>query len=249
MNLKTLFSIIIFILKIFIIIGDFVLFLLKTLLLKIKQTASGINTFYSFLSISLKIKYLKIKIKASDFKFNTSQELTVQRLKRNRIKFKIRKNYLSIKRSFRKFFTRPFKGKPKPTIAFQEAKNKVSFFPKLKYFSFGLVFSAIFIFFPVLFFIFLQQLPNPQELTIREMPQTTKILDRNGALLYQVYANENRTLIPLSDVPQNLKNAHKIKYQTTLQVHTPAMPSKWRGAASRQLIGSLGGISPIRNGS
>ena len=207
MNLRMLFSAIIFILKILIKIGDLVLFLLKVLSMGIKNIASGIRTFFSFLSISFKIKVLKIKIKASDYRFTASQKLATQRIKRNRTKFKIRKNYLSVKRKFKRFFTRPFKTKPKQKVTFQERKKEVTFFPKLKYFFLGLGFSSLFIFLPILFFIFLSQLPNPQELTVREMPQTTKILDRNGNLLYQIYANENRTIVPLSDIPQNLKDA------------------------------------------
>jgi 1A family penicillin-binding protein len=210
MDLKMLFSAIIFILKVLIKIGDFVFFLLKTLSLGVRKTSSAVRTFFSSLSISIRIKLLKLSIKASDLKLSTSQELTTQRIKRNRIKFKIRRKYLSFKKGLRKikrFFTEPFKNVKKTQVAYQEPKKEVSFLPKLKYFSFGLVFSSIFIFFPILFFIFLQQLPNPQELTIREMPQTTKILDRNGTLLYQIYANENRTLVSLSEIPQNLKNA------------------------------------------
>lgn len=54
---------------------------------------------------------------------------------------------------------------------------------------------------------FFWDLPNPQILSTRQVPQTTKIFDRNGTLLYQIYANQNRTLVPLSDIPQELKEA------------------------------------------
>ncbi|HEX7042529.1 MAG TPA: transglycosylase domain-containing protein, partial [Patescibacteria group bacterium] len=40
-----------------------------------------------------------------------------------------------------------------------------------------------------------------------QFPQTTKIYDRNHHLLYQFYANQNRTIIHLSDVPKYLKEA------------------------------------------
>jgi len=78
---------------------------------------------------------------------------------------------------------------------------------RIKYFIFGGFFSFILIFLPILFLIFLQNLPNPKELSLREISQTTKIYDRNGFLLYQIYANENRTLVPLNLVPKNLINA------------------------------------------
>jgi 1A family penicillin-binding protein len=78
---------------------------------------------------------------------------------------------------------------------------------RIKYFIFGGFFSFVLIFLPILFLIFLQNLPNPKELSLREISQTTKIYDRNGFLLYQIFANENRTLVPLSSVPNDLVNA------------------------------------------
>lgn len=85
--------------------------------------------------------------------------------------------------------------------------SSLSFFVKVKYFFAGAVFSFIFFFFPLLSIIFLQDLPNPKMLSLGEIPQTTKIFDRNGTLLYQIYANQNRTLVPLSDIPVHLKQA------------------------------------------
>jgi penicillin-binding protein 1C len=78
---------------------------------------------------------------------------------------------------------------------------------KLKFFIIGFLFCVIFVSIPLLLYIFLSSLPNPKLLTEREFPQTTKIFDRNGTLLYQIYANENRTLVPLSSIPKNLVNA------------------------------------------
>lgn len=43
-------------------------------------------------------------------------------------------------------------------------------------------------------------LPSPEELITKEQPLTTRILDRNGKMLYRVYEHENRTLVPLSAV-------------------------------------------------
>jgi penicillin-binding protein 1C len=78
---------------------------------------------------------------------------------------------------------------------------------KFKYSFIGAIFSLVFIFIPVLIFLFLTNIPNPNELTTREIAQTTKIYDRNGSLLYQIYANQNRTIVPLSSIPNSLKNA------------------------------------------
>lgn len=50
-------------------------------------------------------------------------------------------------------------------------------------------------------------LPSPSEINVRGQSLTTKILDRNGQVLFQIYEDENRTLIPLSEVPPSLIQA------------------------------------------
>jgi penicillin-binding protein 1C len=78
---------------------------------------------------------------------------------------------------------------------------------KLKYFLFGLLFSFFFLFLPMVIIIFLQDLPSPASLAFRQIPQTSKIYDRNGTLLSEIYSTQNRTIISLSDVPLNLQHA------------------------------------------
>lgn len=91
--------------------------------------------------------------------------------------------------------------------------KKIKIFPfstfwiKIRYFFLGFIFSTVFIFTPLLMFIFLQDLPNPNILLHQESAQTTKIYDRKGKLLHQIYANQNRTAVPLSEIPKNLQNA------------------------------------------
>lgn len=77
----------------------------------------------------------------------------------------------------------------------------------MRYVLIGIAFSFLFLFLPLLVILFLQDLPQPRELTTRQIPQTTKIYDRHGTLLYEEYANQNRTLIHLSDVPKYLQEA------------------------------------------
>lgn len=81
------------------------------------------------------------------------------------------------------------------------------FLTKFKYFFLGTVFSLIVVFIPLLILIFLQNLPSPKSITLSGIPQTTKIYDRNGVLLYQIYATQNRTIVSLSDIPKSLKDA------------------------------------------
>lgn len=61
----------------------------------------------------------------------------------------------------------------------------------------------------VLLFIFyiLKDLPSPSKLSSYEIPQTTKIYDRNGKLLYDIYTEQNRTLVKLSEIPLYLREA------------------------------------------
>ena len=46
-----------------------------------------------------------------------------------------------------------------------------------------------------------------KNLTERDIDLTTKIYDRNGKLLYNIYADKNRTLLPFDQIPQNIKSA------------------------------------------
>lgn len=86
-------------------------------------------------------------------------------------------------------------------------KTAMSVGVKIRYFVVGIVFSCLFIFIPLVTMLFLQELPHPKELSTRQIQQTSKIYDRNGALLYEIYANQNRTIVPLSTIPKSLKNA------------------------------------------
>lgn len=91
----------------------------------------------------------------------------------------------------------------------QQSKSYFSLpiFLKMKYFFLGSLFSLLFGFLPILTIIFLQDLPHPRELTLRPLPQTTKIYDRNKILLYEIYANQNRTIVPLTDIPRTMRLA------------------------------------------
>ncbi len=51
------------------------------------------------------------------------------------------------------------------------------------------------------------QVPSPQSLSNRDVAQATKIYDRNGELLYDIFQNENRTPVKLNDVPPYVKQA------------------------------------------
>jgi len=58
------------------------------------------------------------------------------------------------------------------------------------------------------FLYFVKDLPRPEVFTESEINQSTKIYDRKGEIvLSNVYGEEKRTYVPLSDIPDSLKNA------------------------------------------
>lgn len=106
-----------------------------------------------------------------------------------------------------------FKIKSKRHVSKKKKKYKeIKIFPlpigiKIKYFTFGTFFASLFIFAPLLLLIFVQDLPNPVILSNTQSTQTTKIFDRKGKLLFQIYAAQNRTYVPLSYIPKDFQNA------------------------------------------
>ena len=56
-------------------------------------------------------------------------------------------------------------------------------------------------------FYILKDLPSPRQLDQREPEVSTKIYDRNGNLLYKIYKDKNRTIVPLSQIPPQVRLA------------------------------------------
>ncbi len=53
-----------------------------------------------------------------------------------------------------------------------------------------------------------RDLPNPNQLINREIAQSTKIYDRTGQnILYEISGEQRRTLVPLSEIPDRVKQA------------------------------------------
>jgi len=50
-------------------------------------------------------------------------------------------------------------------------------------------------------------IPLPTQLSSGNQPVSTKIFDRNGKLVYEIYTDKKRTPISLNEMPVNLKNA------------------------------------------
>ncbi|OGC44494.1 hypothetical protein A2V54_01170 [candidate division WWE3 bacterium RBG_19FT_COMBO_53_11] len=68
-----------------------------------------------------------------------------------------------------------------------------------------LIFSSVA--FGAVAIIFSKDLPSPDRLVDREVSLSTKIYDRNGTLLYDIYGDENRTLVKIDQVPEIVKQA------------------------------------------
>lgn len=82
--------------------------------------------------------------------------------------------------------------------------------PKLaqvRSFTIGVLLTLGFVFLPYNAWLFLHSLPNPQLLTQRDLEVSTKIMDRNGQLLYEIYVDQNRTPVKLEDIPLVVKQA------------------------------------------
>ncbi|OGE30572.1 hypothetical protein A2631_03385 [Candidatus Daviesbacteria bacterium RIFCSPHIGHO2_01_FULL_44_29] len=53
----------------------------------------------------------------------------------------------------------------------------------------------------------LSQIPAPDQLQNRTIAESTKIFDRNGELLYDIFQNQNRTPVKLSEIPLTVRQA------------------------------------------
>lgn len=84
--------------------------------------------------------------------------------------------------------------------------RRIKFLSKLSDSMLFLVVAAFIVLFGSIIF-FATQVPSPSDLTNRATASSTKIFDRNGELLYDIYQDQNRTPIKLSDVPDHVKKA------------------------------------------
>jgi len=100
---------------------------------------------------------------------------------------------------------------PKSTIIYSRPKigyfANATFWQQTKFFLSGIIVTILFFFVPYMAYQWLDGLPNPKLLTRRDLEVSTKIFDRNGALLYEFYTDQNRTPIPFSEIPKFIKEA------------------------------------------
>ncbi len=88
----------------------------------------------------------------------------------------------------------------------------------------------------ILFFNLSTQLPNPERLIDRDVAQSTKILDRDHELLYEVHGDVQRTLVNIEDIPDNLKNAVITTEDRDFYQHIGFDPKRLFGAVVQNLL-------------
>lgn len=89
---------------------------------------------------------------------------------------------------------------------FQRDKKKSVFFFIIK--MMGLSLLTFLFLGTIVFIVIARDLPRPEKFTEKQFIQSTKIYDRTGEiLLYEIYGEEKRTIIPLSEISDHLKNA------------------------------------------
>ncbi len=121
--------------------------------------------------------------------------------KRPNLVYIFRKEFKKIKRRFQDMFS---------FLNYFDSEQFISwlkiFLIKIKFFFLGaLIVTLIFGAYEINNF--MKALPKPNYLNSRDIPATTKIYDRNGKFLYEIYADENRVPVKLTDVPLIVRQA------------------------------------------
>jgi 1A family penicillin-binding protein len=97
---------------------------------------------------------------------------------------------------------------PKITILNKSQTSLIrTFFMKLRIFTFGMLFSFTFIFVPYQIWVWYTQLPSPGLLVEYGKNRSTKILDRNGRLLYEIYVDRKYNPVTLKEIPDHVVHA------------------------------------------
>ena len=81
------------------------------------------------------------------------------------------------------------------------------------------------IFIILLFFYYTYDLPRPEKFTENSFIQSTKIYDRTGkVLLYDIYGEEKREIVPFNKISDNLKNAILVSEDSRFYEHSGIDP-------------------------
>lgn len=86
-------------------------------------------------------------------------------------------------------------------------KAKIAKVPFVFPYFFGFITALVLVSALVGAYMLIHGLPDPHILSARTIPVTTKIFDRNGILLYELYADQNRTPVSLAEIPLHFIHA------------------------------------------
>lgn len=123
-------------------------------------------------------------------------------------------------------------------------RKRRKFFVVLKFLGF---FFLIFLLGGLFLFIYYaKDLPRPEKFLEREIIQSTKIYDRSGEiLLYEIYGEEKRKIVPLEKIPIYLREAVVVAEDTNFYHHFGIDPK----AIGRALLANLKLRKPAQGGS
>jgi len=99
----------------------------------------------------------------------------------------------------------------------------------------GLV--GFFILTMVVFAVFSYQLPSPDKLLNRSAELSTKILDRNGKSIFEVFGEKNRELVQLKDISLNVQRATLATEDADFYTHSGFSPRGMLRAVKNTFFG------------
>ncbi len=110
----------------------------------------------------------------------------------------------------------------------------------------GVLFAFIFIFVPVNVYIWFRALPQPSLLALQSNNSSTKILDRKGRLLYEVYVDKKYDPVELADIPDIVIDSTLAIEDSEFYDHYGVRPLSMMRAAKATLVDDqLQGASTI----
>lgn len=119
-------------------------------------------------------------------------------------------------------------------------------FSKLNWFLFGFCFATFFIFTPFYIYKWFRELPSPDMLLVDANRRSTKIFDRNGKLLYEIYVDRKYDPVSLDQIPDFVINATVAVEDDIFYSHIGLRPdSILRAARETFLAGNMQGGSTI----
>ena len=86
-------------------------------------------------------------------------------------------------------------------------KKKIKKTSTFKSFVYGILFTLFFVIFPFNVYEWFRQIPSPDLLVDQSGGKPTRILDRNGRLLYEIYVDKRFDPVTLSEIPEHVVQA------------------------------------------